>query len=156
LSHALESFHRRTSDETEVDTTTHEQRLREILESVPEEHRDWVRQELNFSNELSLRNRLNQLISEFPYVLQNFENDQRNFVRFIVDTRNYLTHYSNRTGRANIQDLERLHDICQRMELLIEANLLSRLGFNAETIQRFINNAKRLKGIRDSPQNTPN
>ena len=151
LSHALESYHRRTSNETEKSPQDHQTLLDDILSSVPDSHKEWLEGKLQHSNEISLRKRLKRLLEQFPFVLEGYEHSQGDFVNFIVDTRNYLTHYSNISAKANLDDHDGLYTTCKYMELLIESCLLLTLGFTHVDIERFIANAKILKGMPPSP-----
>ncbi|MBL4654151.1 MAG: hypothetical protein JKY53_15005 [Flavobacteriales bacterium] len=146
LSHALESYHRRTSDQTEVDQETHRTRINSIITSIPKEYQEWLKNKLSFSNEISLRTRLGILLEQFPFVLENYDDDKKPFMKFIVDTRNYLTHYSN-NAKENLDDIHKLHKICLRMKLLIEACLFHKLGFEQEKIKLLIKQSQRIKGL---------
>jgi len=55
LAQAVETYHRRTSEETDLTEEEHEVRLQKILDSVPSEYNSWLEGKLKYSNELSLR-----------------------------------------------------------------------------------------------------
>ena len=60
LAQGLESYHRRTSDETLMDKSVFEN-LRETLKAqCPEKHRKWLSEKLKYGNELSLRKRIQE------------------------------------------------------------------------------------------------
>ncbi|WP_133124126.1 ApeA N-terminal domain 1-containing protein [Nitrosotalea sinensis] len=146
LIHALEAYHRRTSDETEVDEENHAIRISEILTAIPK-HSDWLQIKLQFSNELSLRQRLESLLNQFPFILENFDLDNKKFIRSIVDMRNYITHYSNK-AKTQFDDLKKVHEICERLKLLVESCLLFQLGFDDKKISLLIERSKINKGLK--------
>lgn len=148
LIHAVEAYHRRTSDETEIDESAHKQRISEIITSVPDHYKDWLKTKLQFSNELSLPKRLDILLTQFPFILENFDVESKLFIRKIADVRNYLTHYSNK-AKSELDDRHKLFDMCQRLKLLIESSLLYQLGFENSKIAALIEKSKFIKGLKD-------
>ncbi|HJU13267.1 MAG TPA: HEPN domain-containing protein [Candidatus Nitrosotalea sp.] len=152
LTHALEAYHRRTSDETEIDEKSHEERLKEILTAIPPKYSDWLKDELKFSNELSLRKRLDMLLKKVPFILEDPDSESKKFKNYILEVRNYLTHYSNK-DKSPISDFRKLHETCERLKLLIEACLLFQLGFTDEKITLLIERSKINKGLKQGFQN---
>ncbi|TBR12259.1 MAG: hypothetical protein EPO62_00400 [Candidatus Nitrosotenuis sp.] len=149
LMHAVEAYHRRTSNETEVDTESHEQRISAIISDVPDKYKEWLKIKLQFSNELSLRKRLDSLLNQFPFVLEDFDKESKPFTSKIVDIRNYLAHYSN-NARPILEDGHKIFEICQRLKLLLESALLFQLGFDNSKIELLINKSKFRKGLKDN------
>lgn len=94
----LESFHRSHiggEHMTRKDFACH---LRTMAKAIPEEltqkHRERVRQSLSFAYELTAADRITELLATLPANLaKHVTDDQDLFVRKIVATRNYLTHY---------------------------------------------------------------
>ena len=94
---ALEGYHRLRFGGFELPADRHAQRLEAILGAIPEQYHDWLQKELTFSNELNLAGRLRALIAIAGDVFTPWTPNSRkkaSFVRKVVGTRNYLTHYA--------------------------------------------------------------
>ncbi|MEH2358353.1 HEPN domain-containing protein, partial [Nostoc sp.] len=76
-------------------------------DSVPEEHKQWLEEKLNFSYEPSLEDRLNELFKLTYQTSSQIINNPQSLVKKIKNNRNYLTHYdkSFRAKAASSQDL---------------------------------------------------
>ncbi|MHC4618373.1 MAG: ApeA N-terminal domain 1-containing protein [Planctomycetota bacterium] len=93
LCHVLEVYHRIKSGVTYMNAEEYRALLDTIVASVPEGHRQHIRQRLEYGNELSLRQRLKQLYDLLPQKIQSRIGPKKMFCNLIVNTRNYLTHY---------------------------------------------------------------
>jgi hypothetical protein len=137
LIQALEAYHRRASVETDKAPAEHEARLAAIIEAAPAEHRDWLSEKLQFSNELSLRRRLKGLFARFAYVIDELVPDRKSLIGAICDNRNYLTHYTaSLRGRALAG--ARLLFMVESLKLLLQASFLHELGFPDNRIKVFL------------------
>lgn len=74
----------------------HEKRKQEILEAVPDEHKDWLEGKLKYSNEPNLRRRLREIFDKYPesvdFVVGDSKKDSKGFINGVVNTRNYRTY----------------------------------------------------------------
>ncbi|MHB9068823.1 MAG: ApeA N-terminal domain 1-containing protein [Sedimentisphaerales bacterium] len=95
LCHVLEAYHRIKSDDTYMQPEKYEELLGVIIQTVPKEHKEYIKQRLRYGNELALRKRLNQIYDILPVKIQERIGEKGNFCDKIVNTRNYLTHYDN-------------------------------------------------------------
>jgi Apea-like HEPN/ApeA N-terminal domain 1 len=147
LIQAVEAYHRRSHDETNLPPPEHEARMKAILEAVPAVHRQWLSDKLKYSNELSLRRRLKQLFTQFSFVLDKLVPDSKATINAIYDNRNYLTHYDeklvDRTERGS-----RLLYLVEVLKLLLQACLLRELGFPEEKIKTFLLRSRTVRMIR--------
>ena len=143
LAQGLETFHRRSSRETAMPEEEFERRKASILDSCPEEWREWLDHELGFSNELSLGSRLRKLISPFQKQFGNAAT-RNSFVNEIVVTRNYFTHYDHRLEdqAARGEDLVKLY---QKLEALFRLHLLRLIGLDGGTIDLMVQNNARFR-----------
>lgn len=134
---AVEAFHRRMRSNRELPEDAHAERMREILEAVPEQHRNWVKDRLNYSNEPSLRQRIKSLFDEFADILQHFDLDRKAFANWVYDTRNYLTHYDPKleSTAARGWDVQKL---VYGMHLLLDICLLHEFALERDTIMRLV------------------
>jgi len=92
----LETFHRRTSTRTRFPKKEFQEKKKTILNTVSLEEQDkkWLKEELNYSNELKLRERLSELIMNHcnKYIQKQIP-DIDTFCKEVVNTRNYNTHF---------------------------------------------------------------
>ena len=143
LAQGLETYHRRTSDKTLMETSQYEDVTKKIIKECPKEHQDWLSQRLMYGNELSLRKRLKAIAEPFKnYLGSNAEREK--LLRLILTTRNYLTHYSIELEEEAAKERD-LWAICQKMEALFSLHLLAEIGFTETEIQTIVNSSQTLK-----------
>ena len=106
-------------------------RIKEIVDNVPDCHKDWLKNALAFSNEKSLKIRLEELLSESITIINPIIKDSAEFVKKVRDTRNYLTHYD-KSGESKAAKGTELHWLTERLLILLKSCLLSELGINKE------------------------
>lgn len=133
LVQALEVYHRRAMASPELPEEEHERRKEEILDAVPERHREWLAGRLEYSNEPGLSKRLKEIIrrypeSAFPIVGEN-SRSRNNFVYKVVTTRNYRTHFDHSLEDQAAREIGELYEISQKLRKLLEICLLGEIGF---------------------------
>lgn len=142
LMQAIETYHRRTSDETDLSPADHAKRMTTIVDSVPEEHRAWVSKRLEYANEIPLRRRLKRIVDSCQLVAKKVTGKPSTFISKAVDTRNYRTHYDPSLKNKAVTGTE-LHRLVVRLRALIEMCLLLELGFSAQEIDRIFERIRR-------------
>jgi hypothetical protein len=149
LMQALETYHRRILGGNELSENDHSRRISEILTAIPEQYRQWLEEKLKYSNELSLRKRMKELISKYSDVMSLYISNLTNFKNKIVDTRNYMTHYdlSLKDKASNDTDLWKL---AKKLEILVEVCLLSEIGFTNTQIKNLFQRTQRYKFLNQS------
>lgn len=130
LVQGLEIYHRRMSNEKEMEKTEFEELVKNLIEQCPGERREWLRTKLVHGNEVSLRKRIKKLIEPFKDLFGNKE-ERKKLVNRIVNTRNDLTHHFS-SESENIEDLWLL---CQKMEALFQLHFLQLIGLSQEEIR---------------------
>lgn len=143
LVQGLETYHRRTSDEKLMDSSEFDSLVSTISESCPEEYAEWLSGRLMHGNEINLGKRLKRIIEPFKVKLGS-SNERSKLLRKIVDTRNYLTHYSEKL-KDNAADGEDLLNLCQKMEVIFQLHFLKVVGFSNEEIESVVENCYPLK-----------
>ena len=143
LAQALETYHRRASDETYVTKEEFKALLNEIKSKCPEKHKDWLAGRLDNGNEISLRNRLNRIVESFKSIIGT-DDEVELIIKLIVDTRNYLTHYNPKLEKKAASG-QNLWNLCQKMEAILQLHLLKELGFNDVEISSVLNNSYKFK-----------
>jgi hypothetical protein len=133
----LESYHRRTMKGYELPKVEHRERIRKILKCAPKEHGKWLREKLNYGNELTLKKRLEGLLESIPRSLESTIPDKEDFIRKTVDTRNYLTHYDRKLKEKAARN-EELFKLTLKLNILLQFHLLKELGFEPGKIENMI------------------
>ncbi|WP_162617983.1 HEPN domain-containing protein [Salinicola halophilus] len=143
LAQGLETYHRRTSTETLRDEAEFRSIVASLLWNCPKASRKWLRGHLYHGNDINLGQRIKRIID--PYKSYLGSSKQRNkFIRGVVNTRNYLTHYSEELENESLKGPE-LWVLCQKMEAVFQLHLLQQLGFEKSDIERILSNNHRLK-----------
>ena len=150
LAQGLEIYHRRASDEKEMDEAEFEALVVNLIEHCPEERTEWLRGKLKYGNEVSLRKRIKRLIEPFKDLFGN-KGKRKKLINGIVDTRNYLTHHSSVS-----EDVEDLWTLCEKMEALFQLHFLQLIGFSPEEIRSIECNCKELRWKLQSRLQTEN
>lgn len=143
LAQGLETYHRRTSNETRMDEKKYETLASNLLEACPKESQEWLSEKLEYGNEINLGTRIKRVIEPFKKHIGNSK-VRGKIIRSIVDTRNYFTHYDEAL-KNNAASGEELWYLCMKMEAIFQIHFLKRLGFASEQIEVLINNCHRLK-----------
>jgi hypothetical protein len=111
--------------------------IRSIPEGTPKELRKAIVRSLGYANERTLRERFFALFKELqPQTTDLFCVDRNEFVRGIVDTRNYLTHYSCRS--KPVLKGKQLHWATVKLQTMMKVLLLIRLGIPEAVVQSFL------------------
>lgn len=134
LMHAIETFHRRRRNNCTLSEKEHKKRLKEILHSVPEEHKKFLSNRLQKSNEPSLNDRLTELLDEFNVPLVGkYISDKQSFVREIKTSRNYYTHYDSSLEGKALKGNE-LYDATEKIKLILIFCILTESGISKEKL----------------------
>ena len=143
LIQGLETYHRRTSDEKLMDSSKFASLVSTISKSCPAEYAEWLSGRLMHGNEINLGKRLKRIIEPFKDKLGSSK-ERSKLLRKIVDTRNYLTHYSENL-KDNAAGGEELWNLCQKMEVIFQLHFLKVVGFSDEEIESVVENSYPLK-----------
>jgi ApeA N-terminal domain 1/Apea-like HEPN len=90
---AAESFHRLRFSNEVIPKEEFIQLLQELIGAVPETHREWLSQQLQYSNEPSLRRRLKELIKHVREAFEPLCVNSYKWITVVVESRNRLTHH---------------------------------------------------------------
>lgn len=140
---ALESYHRikleNSSDSQDKPNQQieHKRRLEQIYERVPEQHLEWLKEQLAFSHEISFKNRIKDLCNKFQPIISPLSKNPNKFAAKVRDTRNYYTHY-NQSLKSKAAKQNELFRLSQILNFLLQSCLLTELGFTSELCQSLI------------------
>lgn len=138
LVQAVESYHRRTRINNEIDPEDHKKRVNAVIESVDDQYKKWIEGRLGYSNEPTLRKRLRELIDECGELIKlSSSGGKKAFINKVCDTRNYLTHYDVSLSDRVAKESELLK-ICYMLGIIIEFNLLLEIGFEQEMAHQLL------------------
>jgi ApeA N-terminal domain 1 len=90
---AAESFHRLRFSNEIMPEDEFKTFRRWLIRAVPKEHRGWLSNQLQYSNEPRLRNRLSEMIEYVGSAFATLCDDPRSWVTVVTESRNRLTHY---------------------------------------------------------------
>lgn len=140
---AAEGYHRATSTNEVLPKKEHKHRVASIVEHAPEEHKDWLKEQLANSNEPTLRDRLAQLHERVAAIVAPAISSASDYVGPVVDVRNALIHPGTR-GRPMPTGRE-VWRMTERTTLLLTACLLQDLGFSDERAAESIRRTRRFR-----------
>ena len=144
LTQALETLHRRRSDETEMSEEEFASLRESVLQSCPRNRRQWLSHRLHYANELSFRHRIERLLEP----LERWFGDHgksRAFVSRVCDTRNYLTHYDEATTGNRATGSDEMFDLYGKLEALFQLHLLSLIDLDDSSIDSIIRENRGLR-----------
>ena len=94
-------------------------------------------------NEINLGKRIKKIIEPFKAQIGNGKVRSK-LIRNIVNTRNYLTHYSENLELEAVKGVN-LWELCQKMEAIFQLHLLSQLGFSSTEISNILSSNYKLE-----------
>lgn len=94
-------------------------------------------------NEINLRNRLKSIIEPFKEHLGTSKK-RTTLLTKIVDTRNYLTHYSENLKGKSAKG-RKLWVLCTKMEIILTLHLMTVIGFDTEKVNEVVSDNYSLK-----------
>lgn len=144
---ALESLHRRTTNERLMSEEAYNALCSTLENACPTEHLEWLKGKLKYGNEISFRKRIKQTIEPFQELIGE-KKSINNLINKILITRNYMTHYD--IGIENQSaNFEELMIVNMKIELILIVNILSLVGFTSDEINAIITRNWKLSEIKD-------
>ncbi len=137
LAQGLETFHRRKFEEKLMEEKDFKGLLETLINLCPEKNQEWLAGRLEHGNEVNLSRRLKSLIEPFNELFGT-SRERSKFIRSIVNTRNYLTHFDQSLQSEATKGKE-LWSLCFKMEAIFQLLFLNILGFTQEEILSVVN-----------------
>ena len=132
---AIESFHRRTRNNC-IRPKQEFTRLRDnIFAKLDEDEKELIGP-LDYANEPSLKDRLNEIFKEYYEIPPFFSIKKDQFIRDVVNTRNFHTHYSENLKKKTLASAN-LHDATRKLRAILQLIFLLELGFDRDGINKF-------------------
>lgn len=143
-SQALETYHQRRLPNQRIEPRTeHRARVREIIEASPKHHRAWLKDSLSGSNRRTFKMRLQDLIDINPRIVVARHGDIDLFLRTVVRSRNFYTHYNPDNEGDEARGGE-LAAFAVTLGTMVEYFLLIEIGFTHEEADRIIRERRSL------------
>ncbi|NES65568.1 MAG: hypothetical protein F6K24_10060, partial [Okeania sp. SIO2D1] len=144
LVQAVESYHRRQIKNHVLPEDEHKEHIERILDSVPREYKEWLKDKLNYSNEPTLKERLIELLELIPEITNQLVKDKEGFATKIKNARNYFTHYDESLKKKAPQP-EELYRFIESLSFILQACILKELACTSERCYQLLNRNKRYK-----------
>ncbi len=125
---AAESFHRLRFPNEVTSQKEFDQFIQGLIEAVPEEHREWLGMQLQYSNEPRLRRRLRSLARYASPVFTSVCGKRDRWVTVVVEVRNRMTHHD-KDRQITFKDGD-LYFLAESVFLLVMLCLLRECGVN--------------------------
>ncbi|NEP90716.1 MAG: hypothetical protein F6K18_30055 [Okeania sp. SIO2C2] len=123
LVQAIESYHRRQIKNYVLPENEHKERIKRVLDSVPDEYQEWLKEKLNYSNEPTLKERLIELLELIPEITNQLIKDKEVFATKVKNARNYFTHY-NKYLNKKVPQPEELSWFIELLSFILQACIL--------------------------------
>jgi hypothetical protein len=116
-----------------------------LPDGLPSELTESIRNSLGHANSRALKRKLLGVLSELgDDTCRLFCTDREVFIKAVVETRNYYTHYSTVHGRKLLQGAD-LHWAIQKLSLMLRVVLLVKAGVPEDTLRSAIRSHRRLR-----------
>lgn len=143
LAQGLETYQRRTSNETLMNVQVFRSMVAEVVWRTPRDMRKFVLGRLKHGNEINLGQRITKIIAPFSHAFGNSK-ARRKLIRNIVDTRNYMTHFSPELQSKALTGKDLL-EATFKLEALFQLNMLNEIGFTNVEIGEILKHNFKLK-----------
>jgi hypothetical protein len=137
LAQAIESLHTRKFPDWELPRSEFRERLSRVVDSSPEDLKEWVHKKLRGTNLAPFRKSVEELVETLPPVLRDPIGDAADFSRLVGYTRNYYTHWSERLEEKKADDQE-LMRLTTGLKWIVAALILVELGFSTEQVEALV------------------
>ncbi|MBD0723696.1 hypothetical protein B6A10_00725 [Flavobacterium sp. L1I52] len=142
LAQSAETLHSRLYSHTKIPKEEYSKMKKTILETTPTEYHWWIKEQLNFGNNLNLHQRLSELLEKYDHsIIRQSIKDKDKFIKQVKDLRNYYTHYSKSLEKKKITERE-LMILSEKLKMLLVSGFLFEIGFPKELIESLFKKAK--------------
>ena len=149
LAQGIETLHRRNFTETSMPEAKFDQLVTALMEICPDQKtKEWLKQKMEYANELPLRKRLRQMLDPFKEYYGSAK-QQKRFIDSVIITRNYLTHYDVNLSMKAVKG-EDLWRLCMKLEALFQLHFLRLVGLDVSLINNLIERNEAIRGKLDA------
>lgn len=148
LTQALESYLSKTLERTIMSDELFDELKLEMLktlDALPQEYKQQLKPKVEFDmNRRSFRTKLRELFERYGSLFSLFIDDKDDFIRKVVDTRNYYTHYSPELEERAVK-MEELPFLSQNLRFILIVILLKEIGFDNKLIEQTLRKYMRFR-----------
>ena len=152
LINALESYHRNNINfvssyiaKEKYMTDIYPILIKSIPTNLESDFKDALKSKIKFGYEYSLRRRIKELFSYNENFLNNFICDAEVLKLEIIDSRNYYTHYDEKSIHV-VPNIE-LYGLCEKIIVIFLSLLLFDLKFNYDEVKSILENQEKMQRI---------
>ncbi len=151
LAQAVESYHRRVLGGSYIEDWKESPHYKHLLDSIPSEIRDdgfkeSLRNKMQYLNEYSLKKRLEGVFDRCGSTASSFIPNPRVFITDVVNTRNYLTHFTEEL-REKAKFGQDLWVLTRQLRHLLEVCLMLEIAIPAVKIVQLVKRNENIKGV---------
>lgn len=144
LVQVIEGVDSRISGDRVLARGEHRARVDAIVESAPTELQEWVREKLQGANFKTLDSRIRNTFEPVAAILAELIPNPDGYIKAIKCSRNAYTHVSQGRGEFVLRGGE-LFWLTERIDWMIKASLLLRLGFPEDAVGELLNRNSRFQ-----------
>lgn len=139
LAHSIETLHRRTRKNEVLSSELYKEKVKTIISTVHPEYTEWLKEKLTYGNELSLHERMTDLMSLIPEAIRTvvIKPNVEEFIRNFKNSRNYYTHYDKRLEKKALKAGE-LFKLSEMLKIFLVCLTLKETGFSDDEIVKII------------------
>jgi HEPN superfamily Apea-like protein len=144
LAQAIEVYHARSKTSngfrsTVLSPSEHKARLKLILDATPSDLKDWLKEKLAYSNQMTLRERIDDILNLHRDESARLTGKLKDFADKLRESRNYYTHYGEDLWQSGkVAKGPELTEIRFIIEHLLKVCLLKELGLQGTPIERVL------------------
>jgi len=135
LAQTAELYHRSRLKNAIMPKKEWKDKIKCIIDSVPESEKEWLNEKLIWSNSPTLQNRLEELLDNLEPTTSLLVADKVDFATTVKHTRNYFTHWDDKQQKKAATH-SNLYFVSTTLRYLIAACLLTELGFSSEKVAK--------------------
>ena len=115
------------------------------IDAVLEEDKQQLRPKVEFDmNRRSFRAKLKEVYEKHGGLFSSFISDKDDFIKRVIDTRNYYTHYSPKLEERAVK-IEDLPFLSQNLRFILIVILMKQIGFDDKLIEQALERYMRFR-----------
>ncbi|MBL7850103.1 MAG: hypothetical protein JNN04_04320 [Cyclobacteriaceae bacterium] len=127
---AIEIYHRIQNPEFDGRDDSYRRELEAVLSEITTpSKRSWVEIRLRKRKEMSLFNRLKDIVNRTPTISKRLAGDELEFSRKVANTRHYFTHFNQADKKMAVTDSKGLLELMFKMKIYLQIQILLDMGF---------------------------
>ena len=132
---AVECYHNFDFDKRSLSRVEHRNRVREVVESAPEQYKEWVEEQLQDKNSKSLREQLKEVVENASATSQKIEDAWPGIFELACECRNEVAHGRASTSRDFPRDC---HASAVALHWVLRHVYLTKLGVDSADANRML------------------